>query len=145
MKVLLVDDSRASRWFFVRILGCVGIGEDEIVQAADGLEAWTHLKGSAERGSFTLMITDLHMPGLDGEQLLLRMNDLPNRPLVVVVTSERREEPLKRIRSLGADGILSKPFTPEQFRDLIQSIGIPVHETCSRGNQEEEIRDEERF
>lgn len=145
MKVLLVDDSRASRFFFVHALGCLGIREEDIVQSANGLEAWENLKSAEEQGTFTLMITDLHMPGLDGEHLLMRMSDLPNRPPVIVVTSERRQEPLERIRKLGADGILSKPFSPEQFRDLLLSIGINVSETCIESNGQEDIPDEERF
>lgn len=55
-----------------------------------------------------LVITDLHMPGLDGAEVVRHLKQLPHPPIIFVVTSD--DTPAARDRSLaaGADAFLAK-------------------------------------
>ena len=64
-----------------------------------------------------VLILDLAMPGLDGFDVLERLNMLSSfpRPKVLVVSEGRDAEDVKRGLTLGADDYLAKPFRPEEL------------------------------
>ena len=55
-----------------------------------------------------LVITDLHMPGLDGAEAARRLKQLPNPPIIFVVTSDDTPEARARCLAAGADVFLVK-------------------------------------
>ncbi len=55
-----------------------------------------------------LVITDLHMPGLDGAEFTRRMKQRPHPPIVFVVTSDEMPEARARCLAAGADVFLVK-------------------------------------
>ncbi len=55
-----------------------------------------------------LVITDLHMPGLDGAEVAHRLKQLPNPPIIFVVTSDDTPEARARSIASGADAFLVK-------------------------------------
>jgi two-component system chemotaxis response regulator CheY len=64
---------------------------------------------------------------MDGEELLRRMSEHPVFSLipVVVVSTDRTEGRLQRMRDLGAKGYVTKPFAPERLRqELERSLGV---------------------
>ena len=55
-----------------------------------------------------LVLTDLHMPAVDGVELTRRLKQLANRPVVFIVTSDDTPEALARSLSAGADAFIVK-------------------------------------
>jgi CheY-like chemotaxis protein len=55
-----------------------------------------------------LVITDLHMPGLDGAEATRLLKQRPNPPIIFVVTSDDTPEAWARCRASGADAFLVK-------------------------------------
>jgi CheY-like chemotaxis protein len=55
-----------------------------------------------------LVITDLHMPGLDGAEVTHRLKQCPNPPIVFIVTSDDTPEARARCLAAGADAFLVK-------------------------------------
>ncbi len=55
-----------------------------------------------------LMVTDLHMPRMDGAETARRLKQLPNPPIVFVVTSDDTPEARARCMAAGADAFLVK-------------------------------------
>jgi len=55
-----------------------------------------------------LVITDLHMPGLDGAEVTRRLKQCPNPPIVFIVTSDDTPEARARCMAAGADAFLVK-------------------------------------
>jgi CheY-like chemotaxis protein len=53
-----------------------------------------------------LVLTDLHMPGLDGAEVTRLLKQQPNPPIVFVVTSDGTPEAQARTLAAGADGFL---------------------------------------
>ena len=55
-----------------------------------------------------LVITDLHMPGLDGAEVTRRLKQLPNPPVILVATGDDTPEAWARSMAAGADAFLVK-------------------------------------
>src|SRR5438552_418144 len=75
-----------------------------------------------------LVMLDWMMPGMDGPTLFRKMQDSPaTRALpVVFITAKASGRELEELRSFGAAGTISKPFSPQnlprQLRDIWQSL-----------------------
>ncbi len=118
--VLIVDDSPVMRRFIRRVLGASGFEVGECVEAGNGEEALAQL--SAHR--VDVILTDINMPGMNGEELLRKLGAdgiLKTTPAVVISTDATNERILRMI-VLGAQGYMSKPFTPETLRDELERI-----------------------
>jgi NTE family protein len=72
--------------------------------ATDGHKA---LRNASTLGP-DLVVTDLHMPGLDGEEVTRRLKQGPNPPIVFIVTSDDTTEARARCMAAGADAFLVK-------------------------------------
>ncbi|MDT8369011.1 MAG: response regulator [Longimicrobiales bacterium] len=109
-RILVVDDEPLICKALRRILEGAG---HEVITASDGGEAWSHL----EEESFDMILTDLFMPGTDGIELLTRLTESEERPVVVAMSGGgrvvRNTDALVDAAALGADHVLEKPFTPD--------------------------------
>lgn len=114
---LIVDDSPIIRKMIRRALGLSGLQLGEIREAGDGREALQVLDGHW----VDIVLTDIHMPEMNGIELVERMagDPLLARIPVLVVSTERGEERILHLQRLGIQGYLTKPFTPEQIRDAV--------------------------
>ncbi|MEJ5347438.1 MAG: response regulator [Desulfosoma sp.] len=118
--VMIVDDSKSMRHVIKKVLKISGLEIGEIIEAGNGQEALEHLEGHW----VDLILSDIHMPVMDGIEFLRRLGshkDLRDVP-VVLVTTERNEKRLGEAMALGARACLSKPFQPEEFRSLVLKL-----------------------
>ena len=123
-RVLIVDDSPAMRAFVRRVMEISGFELSESFEAGDGGEALRLLR----REWVDLILTDINMPGMDGEEFLLQLeSDEILRALpVVVISTDATANRIQRMLSLGARGYVTKPFTPETLRgELERTLGVP--------------------
>src|SRR5919108_1453316 len=113
-KVLLVEDYDHCRGAFARFIKSLGY---EVVEAATGFEA-VHL-ASTEHPD--LIVTDLELPGMTGEEAAAHMKANPaTRDIPVIINTgwvlgDRR----RHILELGAAEILHKPFSVYTVQDLL--------------------------
>ncbi|MDY6909970.1 MAG: response regulator [Thermodesulfobacteriota bacterium] len=118
--VLIVDDSKSMRSVIKKVLRISGFRSGEILEAENGKEALDLLKGSW----VDLILTDVHMPVMDGIEFIRRLRQeetLKDVP-VLLVTTESNEERLQEAMALGAKAYLRKPFQPEAIRALLNQI-----------------------
>jgi two-component system chemotaxis response regulator CheY len=103
-----------------RTLAAAGYGSARILEASDGKDALTVLAGDW----VDLIVTDYNMPEMNGLSFLKKVKtdtlfkDIP----VVVISTEGNDSKIKEFMDAGAAGYITKPFTPEDLRDLIVSI-----------------------
>jgi DNA-binding response OmpR family regulator len=104
MKILIADDSLTMRFYLTRLLTHLG---HEVVAATDGQEAWT----AFQQAYYPVVISDWHMPGLDGLGLAARMRSRPTGPYsyLILITSDDAEEHYAKGIAAGADDFLQKP------------------------------------
>ncbi|PYG01484.1 CheY-like chemotaxis protein [Thioalkalivibrio sp. ALE21] len=139
--VLVVDDSKVIRVALQRILR----DTHTVYEAADGEEAWARLQ---EQNDIGLVLTDLSMPKLDGQDLLMRIRDgadgVPaDLPVGIVTGQENDEQSEEDWRSMGANAVLKKPFVPGRVREVVAEL-LPEHAAPDEETEAElrHLRDE---
>ena len=117
--VLVVDDSAVMRTMVIKTLRLSGVPVGEVFQAANGEEGLAHIRANW----IDLVLLDLNMPHMNGEELLAEIRSHPDTSsvAVIVVTTEGSEARIKRIRDLGA-AFVHKPFRPEELRAVIRDL-----------------------
>lgn len=123
LHVLIVDDSPAMRIFIRRVLDLSGLEVGLCLEASNGEEALRVL----EENWVDAVLTDINMPKMNGEELLRRMSEHPVLRLipVLVVSTDRTEDRIQKMLTLGAKGYVTKPFAPETLREQLEhSLGV---------------------
>lgn len=92
----------------------------DVVGAPDGSAALAALDREADR--FTLVITDLHLPGVDGLAVLEAARKANPAAYVVIVTGFASLDSAIRAVRLGAYDYLTKPFSLGQIDVVLQRI-----------------------
>jgi two-component system chemotaxis response regulator CheY len=113
--VLVVEDSGA-----MRTLIATTIEEIEGVvttEAESGFEALKQLP----RKQFHLVITDINMPDINGLELIrfMRDNERYRSTPLIIISTESSARDRERGLAIGADGYLTKPFEPEELREIV--------------------------
>jgi CheY-like chemotaxis protein len=111
--ILVVENERTIRFLITRILLRMG---HYVTEADNGVSALAIV----EKQLPDLVLTDLHMPRMDGLKLIEHLHeDFPTLPIVVVsIYTERVSEALQK----GAQYYLNKPFSFQQLTSFIQQL-----------------------
>lgn len=130
--ILLVDDDTMFRTLTGRTLEKCGYA---VETAVDGQAAWELLDAAPRR--FDLVLSDRHMPRLDGLELLMKIKGDPRLGgiPVVMLTSENQQEEIARGLSEGAYQYLIKPAG----RELLDAALRNVLEECRIKRQLQEL------
>jgi CheY-like chemotaxis protein len=118
MKVLIIDDEEDIRQIASLSLGILG-GLDviEAEGGCDGVE-----KASSEKPDVILL--DIMMPVMDGPTTLAALRDNPATKEIPVIflTARAMTTEVERLKSMGAAGILTKPFDPIALASQVKQI-----------------------
>jgi PAS domain S-box-containing protein len=85
-----------------------------------------------------LVLLDLHLPDMGGEETLSRLRaDPPTEAIpVIVMSSEQRDRPTERVRALGIAGFMPKPIDVHAFLDLVdRTLAGQAQERIRGGNR----------
>jgi two-component system chemotaxis response regulator CheY len=109
-RILTVDDSASMRQMALFTLQGAGY---EVLQACDGVEALEIARST----TVELVLTDVHMPRMDGITLVRELRALPAYKFVpmLILTTESSQEKKMEGKAAGATGWLVKPFVPPQL------------------------------
>jgi signal transduction histidine kinase/CheY-like chemotaxis protein/HPt (histidine-containing phosphotransfer) domain-containing protein len=129
-RVLVVDDHPVNRDVLVRQLDLLGIAADSAEDGAAALAAWA-------RGSYAAVLTDIHMPTLDGYQLVQRLRAAEaagrrSRTPVIAVTANALKGEEQRCLAVGMDAYITKPISMEKLR-LTLERWLPIRERGEGG------------
>jgi two-component system, sensor histidine kinase and response regulator len=122
VKVLVVDDNRTNR----RILeGMLKRWEIKTTSVEDGEEALARLSSAQKEGSpFALVLTDMHMPKMDGFSLIERIRLRPelSAATIMMLTSAGHRGDGARCQELGVAAYLLKPIRQSELREAIARV-----------------------
>jgi len=113
--ILVVDDDSTMREVIKRILECEGIVAHCVSNGREALE-------TLRVRSFPLMITDLHMPGLDGLELSRKGLEIAPGMRIIMDTSDTSPKNVTMAQEIGIATILTKPFLPNEMMDTIRLV-----------------------
>jgi len=119
MKILVVDDSSTMRRIIVNTLA--RLGYKDVVQGADGVEAWDALQANPDVG---VVITDWNMPNMNGLELVkkIRAEDkYVDIPIIMVTTEGGKAEVITALKA-GVNNYIVKPFTPQVLKEKLQAV-----------------------
>ena len=118
-RILVVEDSVSMRSFVRSALESDSRSSTnlDVVEASSGFEALRLLP----RGPYDLVITDINMPDINGLELIsfIRRSELHKETPVLIISTQSSERDRARGLSLGANGYLTKPFSPEDLQSEV--------------------------
>ncbi len=116
VNILLVEDNKINQFLAKTMLLKKGY---KVALATEGEEAIRLL----ETGNFSMVITDVQMPGMDGYQLAehirSKLHDPVNKIPILALTAYESSTEKEKAKTAGMSGFLTKPYMPEQLFDLI--------------------------
>ena len=115
--ILSVDDSASIRQMVALTLTGAGYSVEQASDGAAGL-------AKAKAGAYSMVITDLNMPVMDGFGLIRELRQLPAYKGVPIVflTTESDSEKKQQAKSAGATGWITKPFQQEQLLAVVKKV-----------------------
>ena len=118
--VLIVDDSPVMRGFIRRVMTLSGLEVGECLEASDGEEALVQLR----EHRVDVILTDINMPKMNGEELLRRLETegMLRKVPTLVISTDATKARILRMLSLGAEGYMTKPFSPETLREELERV-----------------------
>jgi two-component system sensor histidine kinase/response regulator len=122
INVLVVDDNASNRTILTIMVEGFGCRTTAI---SSGLEAVRTLRSSQRVGNpFQLVLLDMQMPEMDGEDTLkeIKKDPLVNAVKVIIMTSMGFRGDAGRLKALGCDGYLLKPIKQTQLREAISLV-----------------------
>jgi len=128
-RILVVDDDPGVRRSFARVLRHAGYA---VLEAGDGVEGLQLL--SRPESAISVVLLDLDMPKMGGEEMLGRVRHAFPRLPVLIVSGHTGPETLARVRARGAHGLIAKPCGSEE---LLAYIGRSLEAAAARGIFEE--------
>ncbi|NQT16709.1 MAG: response regulator, partial [Planctomycetes bacterium] len=144
-RVLVVDDNATNRLILEEILGNWGMSP---TVASGGAEALRLLGEARQAGeAFDLVVSDVHMPEMDGFQLADQIKRDPNvaSTIIMMLTSGDRPGDIARCEAMGVAAYLLKPVKQSELFDAVMmALGVTKAEdegaAIVRGARPREIR-----
>jgi CheY-like chemotaxis protein len=132
LKVLIVDDNGTNRLILHKIVERWGMNPTSV---SDGEQALDELSAAENANdAYGLMITDMHMPSMDGFGLVGHLKDRVkfSTPTIMMLTSGGQRGDAARCEELGIAAYLNKPVRQAELREAVIRVlhakqqGLPV-------------------
>ncbi|MCU1365851.1 MAG: two-component system, chemotaxis family, response regulator CheY [Ilumatobacteraceae bacterium] len=120
MKVLIVDDSKVMRMIVARALRQSAVATFEIAEAEDGRAALDVAKSFSP----DLILSDWNMPEMSGLEFLKEFRASGGGTAFGFITSETHPAIRDEALEAGANFLLTKPFSPEQFAEVVGAVTV---------------------
>ncbi len=133
LTVLVVDDEKGIRDGSKRIISRM---DCDVLTAKNGDEGLSLLEGN----DVAIVLLDLKMPGIDGMEVLKRIQAMNRNILVIVITGFATVETAIEAMKQGAYDFVSKPFEPDQLRIVVNR----AREKCWLEKEREKLEIERR-
>jgi two-component system sensor histidine kinase/response regulator len=122
MRILVVDDNKTNRTILVKMLESFGCSAEAVERGTEALRA---LKRAAHGEKlFDLVLLDMQMPGMDGEETLraIKRHSEIKDVMVIILTSLGIRGDAARLQALGCAGYLVKPIKQSELFDTMITV-----------------------
>jgi PAS domain S-box-containing protein len=116
-QVLVVDDEETVRVTTARMLEASGFSTKLADNGRTGVEEFT-----ADPDGFTLVMLDLTMPHMDGDEAFHLIRELRPQARVLLMSGFNEQEAIARFTGKGLAGFIQKPFAYPALREKLQEI-----------------------
>ena len=112
-KILVVDDEDYHRELMQKLLSKLGFEVKAVESAEDAFS-------SLAREKFPVIITDLIMLEMDGVEFCRKIRETDNKTFIIALTGHTALYDIDRLKEVGFDNHLTKPFKIEVIKQAIQ-------------------------
>ncbi len=112
---LVVDDEPLIRWSLVRVLEARGLEARSVASAELALAL-------LQEWPVDYLISDIHLPGMDGLELVHRCQRLRRRPGIILVIGSVAPPLPSDLDRLGVLGVIEKPFILDSLAPILDSV-----------------------
>ncbi len=124
-QILVIDDSKPIRDVLSKMLSFIGY---EVVVASSGSEGLDLFS----KNSIGLVLTDLHMPDIDGWTLAFHIKDKSPTTPVVLITGSEEESIMEKLSGSCVDSVMFKPVRLQKIEKTVQRLLDDTR--CSEGS-----------
>lgn len=117
-QVLIIDDDKE---LCALMKKCIEQENLSAVTAYSGIEGSQIIKENQNNNGFSLIILDVMMPYMDGFQVLKKIREVSNIPVLMLTAKSNEEDKVLGLR-LGADDYLTKPFSINELTARVHSL-----------------------
>jgi len=120
-KILIVEDSKMFHKMYDLVFLAWRQKGTEILHAYDGREGLSLVTANEDA---EIILLDAVMPLMDGFELLKIIRNLPklNLAKIVMISSDRKEEDIRKAFDLGAQAYLTKPIVPFDLLTILTKL-----------------------
>lgn len=117
-QVLIIDDDKE---LCALMKKCIEQENLSAVTAYSGIDGLQIIKENQNNNGFSLIILDVMMPYMDGFQVLKKIREVSNIPVLMLTAKSNEEDKVLGLR-LGADDYLTKPFNINELTARVHSL-----------------------
>ena len=114
---MVVDDEPSVRTVAQRVLRRIGM---RVITATDGVEAVELFRTHAR--DLTVVILDMTMPRMGGEEALRQMREIPSTARVILSSGFTEQDAAGHFDGLGLDGFIQKPYLPADLSSTVMRV-----------------------
>ncbi|RJP53666.1 MAG: response regulator [Anaerolineaceae bacterium] len=121
-RILIVDDNHTNRIILTKILEGFGSRTDAAASGAKGIELLRNAQRA--RDPYQVVLLDMQMPGMDGEQTARAIKSDPSikETKIVILTSMGKRGDAARLEALGCSGYLLKPVKQQMLHEALVAV-----------------------
>ena len=118
--LMIVDDSATMRKIIMRTVRMSGLEFDRTEEAGNGIEALEKLGAEP----VDVILCDINMPEMGGAEVVKKVRELPScaDTKIIMVSTESSQDLIDSLMADGANGYITKPFTPEKFQEKLSPL-----------------------
>ncbi len=115
--LMIVDDSATMRKIIMKTVRMSGLEFERTEEAGNGAEALQKLQAS----TVDIVLCDINMPEMNGIEFVkqARQVDAIKNTKIIMVSTESAQDLIDNLMASGANGFITKPFTPERFQEKL--------------------------
>ncbi len=137
LRVLVVDDNKTGREMLGSMLDGLSLKYSAVAGGQEAIDVLARTHRSTRENDYGLVLLDWMMPGMDGIEAATRIThdaDLPNPPLVIMVSAYDKARVMQHAKRAGVSGYLRKPINASLLFDTIMVLlGRNVPKAHRRG------------
>ena len=118
--ILVAEDNPVNRQLIAAQMVLLSYSADYAENGAEALKLW-------KAGNYQLLLTDIRMPEMDGYEVISQIRALETGKTsipIIAVTANAMESDIKRCLDTGANDVISKPFTLDELKQILEKWSV---------------------
>jgi CheY-like chemotaxis protein len=113
--ILIVDDNKLICWGLEKVVSTQGLLVTTVFTGGEAI-------AEVRRTLYDAVFLDIHLPDINGYELLSRIRNLSPGTRVIMMTADNTDDNRRRAMASGAASFLGKPFSNREVREVLRDV-----------------------